>query len=247
MVLLACSMVCTSRMKFIQLSHLVALSKRYPLILLWVIPTMTYDFQRNVDHFVTLDFIDHDLSLEGSDDVEEIIFERRAQNLCQLPDSARIARWLVLVDQRSSSLEAFTLFVGQDHERFPFAEETQRVIEVDRNTSQFTRVPDHKFLIQLNHNSFLSRSRFRCSDDFLYSSTLKSSCPGTEHLGPLSSRGVIVAEVFWWCLSANDSNPNRASSAPCASGTWAFPLPSAAVTAASARISRSSRICPAFH
>ena len=156
------------------------------------------DFQRIDDRFVALGFVDHDVSLECCDGIEEVAFERRAQNLCQLPDHTRFARWLVRVEQPSPSLESFTFCVGQDHlQRFPFAEENQRVIEVGRNTSQFTRVPVHEFLSHLSHRSFLSRSGSHCSDDFLYSSTLKPSCPGTEHPGPVSPRSVIAAEVLW--------------------------------------------------
>ena len=197
---MACSIVSTSRTKFGQLSHLVAhLAQRCSLILLWLILAMTGPIiQRIADRFEALGFVDPGLSVECCDGIEEVTFERRAQNLCQLPDYTHFARWLFLVEQRSPSLESFAFFVGQDHlQRFPFAEENQRVIEVGRNTSQFTRVPVHEFLSQLSHRSFLSRSGSHCSDDFLYSSTLKPSCPGTEHPGPVSPRSVIAAEVLW--------------------------------------------------
>ena len=58
----------------------------------------TTDFQRVTDRFAALGFIDHDLSLEGGDGVEEVTFKERAQNLCQLPDYTRFAGRLVLDD-----------------------------------------------------------------------------------------------------------------------------------------------------
>ena len=70
------------------------------------------------------------------------------------------------------------------------AEENQRVIEVGRNT--FSRVPVLEFIVQLSHSSFLSKSGFHCSDDFLYSSTLKLSSPGTKHTAPVSPRKVTA-------------------------------------------------------
>ena len=53
---------------------------------------------RVADRFVALGFIDHDLSLQGGDGVEEVTFERHAQNLRHLRDYTRFARRLVLVD-----------------------------------------------------------------------------------------------------------------------------------------------------
>ena len=42
-------------------------------------------FQRVDGRFTALGFVDHDLSLEGGDGIEELTFKWRAQNLCQLP------------------------------------------------------------------------------------------------------------------------------------------------------------------
>ena len=57
--------------------------------------------------------------------------------------------------------------------------------------------PVLKFQIPLSHSGFVSRSDFHCSNDFLYSSTLKPSSPGTEHLGSVSPRSVLAAGALW--------------------------------------------------
>ena len=56
------------------------------------------NFQRVADRFTALGFVDHDLSLEGGVGIEEVTFKRRPQDLCQVPDYARFASQLVLVD-----------------------------------------------------------------------------------------------------------------------------------------------------
>ena len=52
----------------------------------------TTNLQRSADRFTALGFIDRDLSLKV------VTFKRSAQNLRQLPDHARFASRLVLVD-----------------------------------------------------------------------------------------------------------------------------------------------------
>ena len=82
------------------------------------------NFQGITDRLTALSFVDHDLPLESGKSIEEVTVQRRAQNLCQLPDYTRFAGRLVPVDQCSLSLKSFSFFVGQDNfQRFPFAEE----------------------------------------------------------------------------------------------------------------------------
>ena len=89
------------------------------------------NFQGITDRLAALSFVDHDLPLESGKGSKEVTVKRRAQNLCQLPDHTRFAGRLVLVDQCSPSLKAFSLFVGQDNfQRSPFAEEKECMIEV---------------------------------------------------------------------------------------------------------------------
>ena len=95
-----------------------------------------------------------------------------------------------------AGLKSFSLLVGQDNfQRFPFAEENQCVIEVCCNTLQLSTCPVIESQIQLGHSGFISRSCLHCSDDFLHSSSLKPSCPGTKHPGPIAPSTVFATEV----------------------------------------------------
>ena len=117
------------------------------------------NFQGITDRLAALSFVDHDLPLDSGDGIKEVTVKRRAQNLCQLPEHTRFAGRLVLVDQCSSSLKSFSLFVGQDNfQRFPFAEENQCVIRVCCNTLQLSTCPFLESKIQFGHSSLMSRS-----------------------------------------------------------------------------------------
>ena len=117
------------------------------------------------------------------------------------------------------------------------------MIEVGRNTSQFSRIPVHEFLIQLSHSSFFSRSGFHCSDDFLYSSTLNRPAQVRKTLDQSRHAVSLTLKFSGWYIVASAPNPNRTSSPPCASGTWPFRVCSHQLLA---RFSRSSKILPAF-
>ena len=148
--------------------------------------------QQKVFRLTALGFIDHDISLKDGDGIKEVTFKRRAQNLCQLPNHTRFAGRLVLIDSRSPGFKSFALFVGQDSfQRFPFAEENQFVIEVCCNTLQFSICPVIESQIQLGHSGLISRSFLHCSDDFLCSSSLKTSAQvrntGDQSRHPVSS------------------------------------------------------------
>ena len=156
------------------------------------------NFERVADRFTALCFIDHDLSLEGGDGVEEVSFERRAQNLCQLPGYTRFASRLVLVDQRSPSLESFTLFlVKTTFSALPLQKRSSARWKSAATLFSLSTCPVLKFRIQLSHSGIVSRSGFHCTDDFLYSSPLEPVSPGTEHPGSVSPRSVLAAEHTW--------------------------------------------------
>ena len=131
-VLLACSTVSTSQTKFGQLSHLVALSRRCSLILLWLIPAMTQPIIK-----------------------ESLIASRLWASLIMI-----FLSHVATASRRSpSNAQNFSLFVGQDNfQRFPFVEENQCVIDVCCNTLQLSTCPFIESKIRLGHSSLISRS-----------------------------------------------------------------------------------------